>query len=705
MKRVPAVKQHDVTDCGAACLASIARLHRRGVPLARIRQHARTDRGGTSLLGLSRAAEGLGYSAKGVRTAKEALARAPLPAIAHLQLGDGAQHYVVVERADEQRVWIMDPAHGEHRVERRADFDARWTGVLLLLTPGERRAALRPGTGRARRLWGLVRPHRTALTQALAGALAYTVLGLAMSVYVQQLVDSVLAEGRAGPLHVLTLAMIGVAVAQAVIGAARASLMVHVGQHIDAALILGYYDHLLALPQRFFDSMRVGELTSRITDAVKIRSFVGDVAVDAVANVLIVSAATTMMFVYDWRLAACTLATLPLYAGLYAIGSRINRAQQRAAMERAAALEAQLVESIGCMGTIKRFSLERHAALTTETRFVRLFRVLGQAAHTGIWLGSAGQLVGRLSTIALLWIGTTRALAQQLSAGQLMSCYALLGFLTGPILSLVGFSRAVQEARVAGERLFEIMELDAEPRGAPVPLTRADVGDVVFDKVHFRYGARSAALDDVSIRCARGEVTAIVGESGSGKSTIAALLQRIHPVDGGRIRIGRHDIAHVELASLRALVGVVPQTIDLFAGTILENLALNDPSPDVGRIVSLCEEVGMRDTIERMPLGWLTAVGERGVALSGGERQRLAIVRALYRDPAILVLDEATSALDTSNEQLVLDLIRRVADGGTTVIVIAHRLTTLRVADRTVTLARGRVVEAEREACVALAQG
>lgn len=645
------------------------------------------------MLGLSHAAGQLGYSAKGVRAAKDALPRAPFPAIAHLLLADGAQHYVVVERADERRVWIMDPAVGKHRVARRTEFDAQWSGVLLLLAPSERGAITHTATGRAQRLWRLVRPHRAALVQALAGALAYTILGLATSVYVQQLVDSVLAEGRSGPLHVLTLAMIGVAIAQAVIGAARASLMVRVGQHIDAALILGYYDHLLALPQRFFDSMRVGELTSRVTDAVKIRAFVGDVAVEAVANVLIVAAATSMMFAYDWRMAACTLATLPVYAGLYAVGARVNRTQQRAAMERAAVLETQLVESIGCMGTIKRFGLERHAALAIETRFVRLFRILGDAAHTGIWLGSAGQLVSRLATIALLWTGTTRALAQQLSAGQLMSCYALLGFLTGPILSLVGFSRAVQEARVAGERLFDIMELEPEPREAPVPLTRTDVGDVVFEHVHFRYAARTAALDDVSITCRRGEVTAIIGESGSGKSTIAALLQRIYPVDAGRIRIGTRDIAHAQLTSLRALVGVVPQTIDLFAGTILENLALDDSSPDVGRIVSLCEQVGMRDTIERMPLGWLTPVGERGVALSGGERQRLAIVRALYRNPAVLVLDEATSALDPSNEQLVLDLVRRVADAGTTVIVIAHRSTTLRVADHIVTLARGKVME------------
>jgi ATP-binding cassette subfamily B protein len=307
--------------------------------------------------------------------------------------------------------------------------------------------------------------------------------------------------------------------------------------------------------------------------------------------------------------------------------------------------------------------------------------------------------------VTLLWLGTTRALDQQLSAGQLMSCYTLLGFLTAPLLALVGFSRAVQEARVAGERLFEIMELDPEPATGPVPLRREDLGDVRLEKVHFRYGARGAALSDVSITCARGEVTALVGESGSGKSTVTALIQRLYPLDQGRICIGDQDIAHVELASLRRLVVAVPQTIDLFAGTILDNLALGDPSPDVARIVQLCAELGVRDSIERMPQGWLTPVGERGVALSGGERQRLAIVRALYRQPAVLLLDEATSALDPVNEQRVLHAVHRAAAEETVVILVAHRMTTVREADRVVVLERGQVVAEGRHEELMLQDG
>jgi ATP-binding cassette subfamily B protein len=693
MRRVPKVRQHDMSDCGVACLASIARHHRQRVPIARLRQYAHTDKSGTSMLGLARAAQQLGYSAKSVRATPESLARVPMPTVAHVTLTTGAHHFVVVERADEHRVWLMDPDGGERRTEPRADFDARWSGVLLLLTPGAQGMVAAAVISRVERVWQLGRPHRGALTQALLGALVYTLLGLSTSIYVQTLVDSVLADGRIGPLHVMTGAMLAIALAQTVIGGLRSALMVNVGQHIDATLVLGYYGHLLKLPQSFFDRMRVGELTSRVTDAVKIRAFVGEVIVEAAANVFVVAASAAMMFSYDWRLAVWTLGMFPLYAGLYALGSRLNRRQQRTLMERAAALESQIVESLSAIGTVKRFGLEKHSSLMTEARFVRLFRSVGTAARTSIWIGNAGLLVSRIGMIGLLWLGASRALAQELSAGQLMSCYALLGFLTGPALSLVGFSRAVQEARVASERLFEIMDIEPETRLSPTPLVREDTGDVRFERVSFRYGDREAALTDISFTCARGSVTALVGESGSGKSTLAALVQRLYTVDKGRILIGSRDLANTELTSLRRLVGVVPQTIDLFSGSIIENLALGDPAPNIPRVMELCAEVGLRETIERMPQGWLTSVGERGVALSGGERQRVAIVRALYREPAVLILDEATSALDSANEQLVRNVMHRAANRGTTVIVIAHRLTTIAAADHIVVLAKGRVVE------------
>lgn len=704
MHRVPRVRQHDASDCGVACLASIARAHGRRVSLARLRQHAGTDRGGTTVLGLVRAAEGLGFLAKGVRGTPETLPRAPMPTIAHVTREQGDQHFVVIERATREHVWLMDPAGGDRRTVPRPEFDARWSGVLVLLAPSASAGGGEEGSAGAAssadavsagaRLWRLVRPHRGALAEALTGALVYTVLGLATSLYVQQLVDGVLADGRAGALRAMTLAMVLIVVAQTLIGTLRALLMTHVGQHIDAGLILGYYRHLVRLPQAFFDRHRVGDLTSRITDAVKIRAFVGEVAVEAVASALVVGASATMMFLYDWRLALWTLGSLPVYAALYAVGARLNRRQQRLLMEGAAAMEAQVVESLGMIGTVKRLGLEAQVESLTEARFVRLFRAIAVSVRTTVWLSNGAGLVGRLSVIGLLYLGSTRALAQQLTAGQLMSCYALLGFLTGPALTLVGFSRAVQEARSAGARLFEIMELDAERAGEGLPMSAAEVGEGVrLEGVSFRYGNRAWALREVSFTCRRGEVTALVGESGSGKSTVAALLQRLHPVEGGRILIGARDVAHVELSSLRRLVGVVPQTVELFAGSVLENVVPGETAPDVALLTRLCHESGASGMIEALPQGWLTQVGERGAALSGGERQRLAVVRALYRRPAVLVVDEGTSALDAASEEQVLELLRRAAAAGAVVILIAHRLSAVRSADHIVVLAAGRVVE------------
>ncbi len=705
MRRVPAVRQHDASDCGAACLASIAGANGRRVSIALLRQLSFSDRTGTSILGLIRAAEQTGFSARGVRAADSALPHAPVPAIAHMRLEGGGHHFVVLERVSRDDVWLMDPATGEHRRERRSTFAASWTGALILLTPAAARRELAPHESMTQRVRRLVAPHGAALMQALFGTLLYTVLGLSISIFVQQIVDGVLADGRTGALHVMGIAMVAIAVAQTVLGAARSRLMLNVAQHIDAALILGYYSHLIRLPQAFFDRMRVGELTSRVTDAVKIRAFVGEVAVEGAASLLLVVAAMAMMLAYDWRLALWTAAAMPVYGALYAVGARMNRRQQGALMRRGAALEAQLVESLSAIGTVKRFGLEPLAAAQTERRFVRLFRTVGDSASTAIWLGGASQLTSRLCAIGLLWLGAALALEQRLSAGELMSCYALLSFLTGPILSLVGFSRAAEEARVASERLFELMELEPERTAGIAPPAGPGSNDVVLEGVTFRYAGRTAALADVSFRCASGEITAIVGESGSRKSTVAALVQRLYAPDSGRILLGRHDVAHLGLESLRRRVGLVPQSPDLFAGTVLENLAIGDPAPDVDRLALACEQVGLLEAIERMPSGWLTPVGERGMALSGGERQRLAIVRALYRQPDVLLLDEATSALDALHERLVLDTIRDAARRGTTVILVAHRRSAVEISDHVVLLRRGRVVQTGRHGELARGSG
>jgi ATP-binding cassette subfamily B protein len=313
---------------------------------------------------------------------------------------------------------------------------------------------------------------------------------------------------------------------------------------------------------------------------------------------------------------------------------------------------------------------------------------------TSVLSAGAAELVSRVTTVGLLWLGTVMVLRQTLSPGELMSFYALNGHLTGPVLGLIAANRRVQDALVAADRLFDILDLEREGDNGSIELRPTTASEAIgFRKVCFRYGTRPPLFDELSLGIPRGSFTALVGESGSGKSTFAALLQRLYTPESGQILIGGMDIRHVRRDSLLRTVAVVPQDAILLTGSILENLAPGEHAPDLANIVAVCERVGIREFVDGLPAGFATPLGERGVDLSGGQRQRLAIARALYRQPNVVVLDEATSGLDATTENLIYQELRRLQSDGLTVIVITHRLTTAMHADGIIVLAHGKLVE------------
>ena len=687
------IKQHDITDCGAACLASISSYYNLQIPIARIRQYAGTDKKGTNVLGLIEAAEKLGFEAKGVRGELDSLFKIPKPAIAHIIVKEQLHHYVVIYEVTKEYIIIMDPGDGKIHKKTNEEFLKEWTGVLVLLMPKEDFATGNEKVSVLKRFWCLLKPHKFVLLQAFIGAVIFTLLGFSTSIYIQKITDYVLVGGNTKLLNLLSVIMLVLLLLQIIIGVFKDVFLIKSGQQIDARLILGYYKHLLKLPQQFFDTMRVGEIISRINDAVKIRAFINEVSLSLTVNILIVCFSFGIMFLYYWKLALIMLLVIPLYLVVYIIINKLNKKTERKIMESSAELESQLVESLNSVGTIKRFGLESFANINTETRFIGLLNIGYKSALNSIFSGTSTTFIAQLFTIILLWTGSYFVIEREITPGELLSFYAIIGYFMNPVASLIGANKQIQNALIAADRLFEIMDLEREENIEKVVLKKEKIGNIEFRNVAFRYGNRVQVFTDLNLKIKKGNSTAIVGESGSGKSTLISLLQNLYPIQRGRITIGDLDLKYIQHESLRELVSIVPQKIDLFSGNIIDNIAVGDFSPNMELIIEICKSTGILEFIESMPNGFNTYLGENGATLSGGQKQRIAIARALYKQPEVLVLDEATSSLDSTSENYIQKAIEILRVKKKTIIIIAHRLSSVINADEIVVLQKGEVLE------------
>lgn len=700
------VKQHDIKDCGAACLASIGNHYGVNIPIAKIRQYAQTDLRGTNVLGVIQGAERMGFTAKGVRGGIDALANIPVPAIAHVVLTDQQwQHYVVIYKVTKKDITVMDPAFGKMEKYSHEDFQKIWSGVLILFAKSDAFKTSNEKVSSIVRFWELIQPHKTILIQALFGSVIYTVLGLSTSIYIQKITDYVLVDQNIKLLNLMSVIMICIILFQTYIGVRKTLIVMKTGQLIDAKLILGYYKHLLQLPQRFFDTMQIGEITSRISDAVKIRAFINNTAIDLIVNVFILIFSFALMFTYNWKLALIMLFVIPFYLFVYFLVNRFNKKIERKVMEEAAELETQLVESVTHSRTIKEFGIEDFTNSKTENRFVKLLFTSYKSGLNGVFSGTSTQLLASVFTVVLLWVGANFVIDGTITPGELFSFYALIGYFTSPVASLIEANKTVQNALIATDRLFEIMDLEREETENKLELNKENIGDIRFENVHFSYGSRAKVLEDFNVVFRQNRTTAIVGESGSGKTTIISLLQNLYSIKDGRIFIGNYDLKYIHYQSLRRIVGVIPQNVSLFSGNIIENVALGQPFPDIQRVLDICKELGITEFVEKLPNGFETYIGENGAMLSGGQKQRIAIARALYKNPEILLMDEATSALDSKSEELIKNAIDKFKQHGKTIIVIAHRLSTIANADNIIIMENGKITEQGNHSELILSKG
>lgn len=695
MKRFPGIRQQDETDCGPACLSSILSYHNRTFSIAQLRQWSGTDRLGTNLAGMIHAADRAGLAGRAVRAREHHLPDLSEPTIAHLTQTDGLHHFVVIVKFRRRTIRVMDPATGRVESWRCRDFLNQWSGVLLILEPSPDVEQPPNGPSRFQRWASLLVPHRTMLAQALTGAALFTLIGLSMAIFLQIIVDHIIPDARFGLLRLAGSVMILLLLLQTAIGAFKSLFVLKTGQWIDARLISGYYRHLLRLPQSFHDGMQKGELISRLNDAVKIRLFINDVAVQLAVNLFIILFSLALLLTTYWKLGLFLLLLIPCYTLLYAIVNRWNRQTLRETMEQSANLESRLIESLRSIRTVKIFGIEEQQTDQTERVMARLLQCVYQSGLHHLFAGASTRFISTLFTIGTLWLGTASVLNGDLTAGELLSFYAVIGYFTGPAAELTTANRTIQDASIASDRLFELLDIESET-GPDHPLPPdPDARPICLDRVTFRYGHYPPVLQNCSLTANRGEITAIAGESGCGKSTLFSLLQGLYRIEDGDLRVMGRTIEELGSKSLCSHLTVVPQESHLFSGTLLENIALGDSDPDLNRILQLFKRLELQSLLAQLPEGLETRLGEDGRALSGGQRQKVAVARALYREPSILLLDEATSSLDLKSEEVILDAVRTWCTPERTVVMISHQKRALRIADRIHWLENGSIVHSE----------
>jgi ATP-binding cassette, subfamily B, bacterial HlyB/CyaB len=649
---------------------------------------------------LVRLARKLDVQARKVPVKPGHLDRMPLPAVAVMKSGE---HLVLVQ-ATTERVLVFRAGSERPEAMERVAFEAAFASTLVLLTTREHVA------GAARKFdvsWfipALVR-YRHILRDVLIASFFLQILGLITPLFFQVVIDKVLVHKGLTTLEILAVGLFVVFIFDVAIGGLRTYLFAHTTSRVDAELGAKLFSHLTHLPLGYFQARRVGDSVARVRELETIREFLTSSALTVVLDLFFAVVFLAVMYLYSPTLLLIVLVTLPLYAGIVMVIAPALRRRLDEKFARGAENQSFLVESVTGMETLKAMAVEPQMQSRWERQLAGYVKSGFQAAMLANWGRQAIELVQKLSTVALLFFGARLVISGELSVGELVAFNMLASQAAGPILRLAQLAQDFQQARIAVDRLGDILNAPTEPRASASRASLPELrGHVRFERVTFRYRPdRAEVLNDVDLEIAPGEVIGVVGPSGSGKSTLAKLVQRLHTPERGRVLVDGVDLALVDPAWLRRQVGVVLQENILFNRSVRENIALADPAMPMERVVAAAELAGAHEFILELPEAYDTHIDERGANLSGGQRQRIAIARALAIAPKILIFDEATSALDAESEAIIQRNLKLMA-AGRTLIIIAHRLSAVRQTDRIVTLERGRITESGTHAKL-LAQG
>lgn len=690
------VKQHDATDCAAACLAMVCLHYKKETTITRLRDMMGTDLKGTNMLGLDKCASALGFVTQAVRVDREGfLSKYTLPAIANVITKEGMTHFVVVFKITKKYVVLGDPAKDLIRMEID-EFYKTFTGAMLILKPDSRFE-----TGKVKgkkildRYIALLKPHTKLFAYGIVSSLLITILGIVSSVFNNVLFDEILPYKQVNVLKMVIIVFLGINISQVAVSFVRQWMMMHLSIKIDIPLMLGYFEHIYKLPMKFFSTRKTGDITTRFSDAFTIKDVFTNIALTLVLDIGMALITGVILFNVNSTLFAIivfmTIISILLVFIFKQPYKKINEEQ----MQQSAVLNSQIIEGLRAVETIKGNANEEVELNSIEKEYIRSLRISYKEGMLSNVQGVISELISSAGNLVLMYFGIMQVLEGKITLGSFMAFNTLAGYFMEPVSNLVSLQLSLQEANISMKRFSEILDYEEEQPETEQNLYH-DIekieGDIEVKHVTFRYGNRKPVLHDVSFTIPKGKKVALVGASGSGKTTIAKLLLKYYEPEQGMITVDGVDISEISNKSLRRAVSYVPQTIELFSKSIYDNIRVSRMSATLEEVKEAAKAADAHDFIKKLPMQYYTFLEEAGNGLSGGEKQRIALARAFLKKNEFYILDESTSNLDFATENIIFDMIYNKLRHKS-MLIVAHRLATIKNCDEIIVMDGGSIVE------------
>jgi ATP-binding cassette subfamily C protein len=693
MTKYAVVLQHSETDCGAACLGVIAKHYGLILSLNCLREVVGTGQQGTTLLGLQRGAQVLGFNARPVRTSPDILDRlheAPLPAIIHWK----GTHWVVLYGREKQKYVIVDPGVGL-RYLSRAELQEGWGDwLMLLIEPDPARFSTQSQEAHVgwQRFWLPIWNSRLLLAQVLVFNLAIGLLSLATPFLIQFLTDDVLVRGDLSLLNTMVMAVIVTTLFSSGLALVQSNLTAYFTQSLELDLMLEFGRKLLQLPLKYYETHRSGEIISRLQDIRQINQFVAQVVVSLPGQIFIAIVSASVMMFYTFKLTAVAAIVAVLMSASTVVFLPTLQQKTRSLLVLESETHGVLVETFKGALTLKSTASQPQFIEEIQVRFGRLANLAFRTYQIGFLNNIFSAFISGIGNVTLLWIGSSLVIGNELSIGQLLAFTTFNRNVSSLIGSLIGFVDEFARLKTSAQRLNEVIDHTSDGSETTIKpsVKMAEDANILCENIIFHYPGQVDILDRFSLKLKGGWVTALIGTSGCGKSTLAKVIAGLYPLDSGNIQIGGYNIADLDLNCVRQNVVLVPQDAHFWNRSILENFRLGNPTAEFEAIVHACRITGADEFISQLPDKYQTILGEFGANLSGGQRQRLAIARAIVNNPPILILDESTSGLDPHSEADILERLFQHRQGKTT-ILISHRPRVINRADWIVVLDRGQL--------------